>query len=304
MHGRENCIIRAAQIWGLFFFLAPTLSLALNSEQLAKLIDQRNYIKVLEFFPLQPTGGEENLVYKAYGELGLGNFIPLELVQRLRSPQTFTQPLLKEYFANCPNDRLPPNLKTTSKCIVLRLFNQIPEPGNSHLQAARETFALLDARSALSRQDRVLFSLLELSSILSKLRLALQQYRALDPENVSYDDTRAVFLSIRSAGEDMRSFVRHYAEVGNLINHQLFGTKEPLLFGKDIDGQTEFLKETGLPMLFRVTDLSLESTTEVAGRNVIIQILDRADDFFLNSDANGNFPDPSVRSAGESPVQN
>jgi len=269
----------------ILFFVTTLLPLSLHAiseMEIIKLIDQKKYSNVLDHFPAKPSGAEAHLVLKAHAQLGLAGFEPLELIQKVRAQQGFSHPLIGEYFEKCPNVQLAKKLTGAVKCIVLRLFNQMPRHDNEMLLAARETFALISEKGALGRQDRFLYALVELSIVLSKLREVLFMYDKLDANNVSYAEASAIFLMIRSAGEDFESFVKQYKnkDLEIIFNHQFFGSKEGALFKKTAEGKVEFLEESGLPMFFRVTDMDKESTTELAGRNIIIQIIDRADNHF------------------------
>ncbi len=156
------------------------------------------------------------------------------------------------------------------------------------MDAARKTFALLHSQGRLVRrngragcgQDCLLYSILELSIVFSKLRSALYQYNATDEENVSYDEVVEMFSTIISAAEDFESFLTHYKDVEVLFQDQIFGAKVDLFFKNSAEGKVEFLQDTGLPLFFKVTDFSKEGTIEIAGRIIIIQALDRIDNFF------------------------
>lgn len=260
----------------------PYFAHAMSELELIKMIDQRKYSAVLEHFPEKPTGAEPYLILKAHAQLGLAGYEPLDLIQKVRAVQESSNDLLKEYLKNCPKVKLGKKLDGDAKCLVVRLFNQIPHHGNQMLVASRDTFRLILANGTMGRQDRFLYAIVELSVVLSKLREVLFMYNKIDPNKVSYEEAKAIFLMIRSAGEDFESFVKQYKEkdLRVIFDHHFFGSKESQLFQLSVEGKVEFLQESGLPMFFRVTDMELETTTELAGRNIIIQIIDRADNFF------------------------
>lgn len=97
------------------------------------------------------------------------------------------------------------------------------------LLAARKSFQAISTNGALSRQDRLLYAITELSMIMSKLRESLFLYHKLDENNVSYEEASKIYESIRSAGEDMDLFVKHYKDIDIIFNHQLFGSKSGFL---------------------------------------------------------------------------
>jgi hypothetical protein len=107
-------------------------------------------------------------------------------------------------------------------------------------------------------------------------------YDRLDENNVSYDEAKEIFLMMRSAGENFESFVNLYKDpdISVIFNRHFFGSKESLLLGIDIDGKVQFLEKTGLPTFFKVTNMEEEATLQLAGRNIIVKIIDRADNFF------------------------
>lgn len=268
----------------LFFVLGffPWSLYALNDMELIKLIDQRKYQAVINHFPAQPNGTEANLVFKAHAQLGLAGFEPLALINRIRVEQTVTDKLLQRYFERCENVVLGKKLQGPVKCVVLRLFNQIPHHALPMLLAARNTFGLIHSKGLLGRQDRFLYSIVELSAVLSKLREVLFMYDALNENKVSYNEAREIIEVMRSAGQDFENFVNLYKDpdIAVIFNRHFFGSKDSLLLGMDIDGKVQFLEKSGLPTFFKVTDMEKEETLQLAGRNIIIKIIDRADNFF------------------------
>ncbi|MEZ4814087.1 MAG: lipase family protein [Bdellovibrionota bacterium] len=287
MSGKVS-VKRKALIFSFLTALCPHSLFALTEMELIKLIDQKQYAKVLSQFP---TGNEANLIFKAYAQLGLAAFEPLELYQRIRAPQVFTDNTLERYFKGCPNIQLPKKLETLGKCLVLRFFNQIPRHDNANLLGARETLRHLQAINSLGKQDKVLFSITELAIVLSKLRETLLYYSHMDAHKITDEDIGVIFSAMKSAAEDVEKFIGHYKDVEAILNQQLFGSKTPVFMHVDADGKVEFLEKKGLPMFFKITDLSRASTTELAGRNMIIQLLDRAESYFL-SDSPDNYTFP------------
>lgn len=264
--------------------LIPLRSFAYSEEEIIKFIDQRNYEKVYSIFPENPTGDESYLVFKAHAQLGLAGFEPLELIQRIRAPQVFSTDLMVDYFKHCPNDQIGNRYNGSPKCLVLRFFNQIPEHSHPMLEGARKTFALLHSKGRLGRQDRVLFSIVELSMVFSKLRNALYKFNALDENSVSYEEATEIFSTIRSAGEDFEVFLTHYKDIEVFFQHQIFGAKVDLFFQTTAEGKVEFLQKTGLPLFFKVTDMSNEGTVDLAGRSILVHALDRTDYFFKSDE--------------------
>lgn len=270
----------------LFFFF-PFLLHAASEMELIKLIDQKKYAEVLRYFPENPVGSEPLLILKAHAQLGMAGYEPLELMQKVRAVQKSSNEVIADYLKNCPMVVLGKKLDGDVRCLVVRLFNQIPHHSNPMLVASRDTFRLILNKGAMGRQDRLLYAIVELSVVLSKFREVLFMYNKIDPNKVSYEEAKAIFLMIRSAGEDFESFVSQYKQkdLQVIFDHHLFGSKDNLLLKMSVEGKVEFLNESGLPMFFRVTDMDLETTTELAGRNIIIQIIDRADNFFRSNDS-------------------
>lgn len=278
MSGKPRSLLFIISFYSTFIF-------ALSDDELTKLIDHREYQRVVNMFPVAPTGAEASLVFKAYAELGLAGFEPLSLIQKVRAVQSISKDdLLHHYFLKCNNVALGKKLEGPLWCTVVRLFNNIPHHTNESLMAARSTLRLLRGLNRLGNQDKLLLSIVELSFVLSKLRESLYIYNSLDPQKISREDLRSIFETIASAGKDMEHFMLYYKDVEVLLNFKLFGSKSGFLFEKDVGGRVKFMQKTGLPMLFRVTDYDLETTTEIVGRNIIIQTLDRADQFFRTHD--------------------
>ncbi len=289
MHGKQ------ALLASLLFL--STRAWAKDADQLTKMIDQRAYQEVLNLFPQNPTGAEANLIFRGYALLGIGGFEPLAIFSQIRQPQTFHDPILRELYTSsipdvrteCPNHILPTNMKGANRCLILRLFNQIPKHSSPQLQAALRTFRLLFDQKRLGRQDSVLLAILELSFIFSKAREAFMIYERLDEENISDTEVAELYALIRSTAENTERLLLHYDECTILMSKKLVGSKINLLFEKNAKGKIEFLNESGLKTFMSVTDIENIDTTAIAGRNIIIQALDQLHNYLSQDDYRVNF---------------
>jgi hypothetical protein len=282
MHGKVSRLL------ALIFLALPFLGNAghkVDADDFNKMMTQGNYAAVFALgkFPDKPIGTEPNLIFKAQAQLGLGGFVITDLIQRVRAPQTFRpeHKILKEYFNGCPTAAIGKSYSGSPRCLVVRILNQAPSHHDQNLMGALETFKVMyKAKTIAVEQDRIIYSLLEMSMILSKIREALLLYASLNPDKVSYEEATPMIDVIRSAGEDLDTLSLHFKDVEGYLNEKFFGTKNGTIIRANLQGKAEFLRETGLPMFYKVTDMNREGSIEVAGRNILIHALDRADNFF------------------------
>ncbi len=280
MSGRKLLLIFLA----LSFFSACSAPKTdeLQDQELAQMIDRKEYMSVLQWFNLNSPAEtkEEFKIYRAYALLGLGGLEPIKFAMNVRGIQSIQDPILARFFSHCANKSLGPDEFKSDKCLVVRIMNQLPNPDSSELRQAQTLMRDMHKRGQLTQQDTLLLSFLETCFVLARVKSSLLMYARLDEENINYDQAVVLFDQLHLAAQDMKLWVGNLKQDQKLLTQKLTGFKDFTMFQTGTESPIEFAEGTGLPKLLRVTSMQDESALAVIGRNAIIQALDQAVYFF------------------------
>jgi hypothetical protein len=244
------------------------------------MIDQRRFsdaiLMIEERSPPEAQARFQPYLAQAY--LGRAQFLPMEFAVRVLDAQSGpneSDPSIDGLIPNCSRDALETKVPINLRCLMWRLFRHLPAHRSADFSRARD---LLEAQfsdpAKTSSGYNALIGIVELASALSALREALLVVQSIDPSAPMSDETTRLVLShVHAAANYAQATLARAKWVPYLnLSRQLTGLEHDLILrGGPI--QWEYIENTGIPLILRLSSPTAGDLTTRVGRGVLLSRL-------------------------------
>lgn len=255
-----------------------------TERRLISWIDDRQYARVISFLEFEATKGERKRLtnIEAEAHMGLGGFELLSVMESVKGPMNYRRSAFKAMALGCPQKALKnKELKTLeSRCLVVRLFNVLPEMDHPDLNRARDLWRSLGptARSLMARQDQLLSATFEVSMLMARSGKILADYYDLSVHPLKTSDVDELFADIKIAADESKKWLDtsmiSTAVSSRSLNRRFLGAESGALFESKILSHVEFAQKTGLPRLMAIADVENQGVEERVMRANVVKALD------------------------------
>ena len=254
---------------------APTLEQ--QERRLIQMIDERRFsdaiLMIEERSP--PEAQSRFQPYLAQAYLGRSGFLPMEFAASVLDAQNDAREEVDLLIPGCAREQLNTSATLDPRCVLWRLFRHLPKYDSSDFARARELFRaqFADPKKTTSGYN-ALTGIVELASLLSALREALLLAQAQDPNLPLADETvRAVLAHVHAAAGFAQTTLARAKWVPYFnLSRQLTGLeRDTILRGGPINW--EYVENTGIPLVLRLSSPSAGDLTSRIGRGVLLSRL-------------------------------
>ncbi|HVJ64330.1 MAG TPA: hypothetical protein VM901_03655 [Bdellovibrionota bacterium] len=240
-------------------------------ERITSLLDSQSYGSVIEWYEnaVESTQKEFRRYY-VFAKLRRGGFDSVSIINDVLEPQRYRSRELYRLAGDCKNERLDSFDQPKLKCLMVRLANQLPDPNHPDIIDGERMLVEMANRNELSDADQTLLLILETAIIVRRVTNVLEAYLAIDPDTVADEDLVFFYNEMQKAALDSQRWIERMEKSPEKVSQRITGlTKVSLL--KKVNGNTTFLKETGIPFVLKNVKKENRESIAVLARIFLIQ---------------------------------
>ncbi len=247
-----------------------------REERIVKFLDDRRFDDAIA-----SATEPEFAHYRAQAHLGKSGFIPLEFAARVMGAQSAADASardaqLGEIISGCDPKAVPEMRGVSYRCVLWRIFRQLPEAEQPDFARAREilreTFS--DPRQSPAGYN-ALCGIVEMASLLASFRSILLNYHALDTESSSDGEIAELFAEIARFADYALETLRRARVLpyGNISRHLAGVENDAFLSGNRLN--LDYVENSGIPLVIRIAQSTSDGLDVIGGKIMMIQQLDR-----------------------------
>lgn len=275
---RFNLLILLAILCACSSKPTPQIEREQQRDRILKLLDDRRYTDVVQLIELEVPAHRRHFyqIYLAQAYLGLADFVPTEFANKVLESQNGAIEPSDKLIPRCPRGALRAEDQPPPRCVIWRLFRQLPSPADLHFKKAREILQeAFPVPDQTSDGYNVLIGAVELATAIGDLQTLLTHYLELDPLEASDQEIDELFdQAAHTAETTLAALTRATAIESRLISEFLSGLKSDSFFVGQ-GASLNYLEATGLPMIIEILKRRGESLEVIALRVLLVRQLDQ-----------------------------
>jgi hypothetical protein len=251
-----------------------------TERRLVAWIDDRQFQRVLSFIDFEATADEQLKLEPIMAEahMGLGGFELLGLIENMKAPLVFARPGYEAMSNNCPPGALKAAqlYKLEQRCLMVRLFNSLPDPDDAHLKHARDIwFAHLERVGTLmAPENRLLAITFQSALIISRAGKILADYYERSAQPLQRDDVTGILHDLKIIAVDAKEALDSHLVTARELNRRFLGGDKGAIFEEKLQSRLQFAQNTALPKLIAISDMENQGLEERVLRGEVIKELD------------------------------
>ena len=249
-----------------------------QESRIIKMIDERRYDEVIRL--LQSRQDNEKyrklIPYLAMAHLGAAHFEPLQIAANVLAAQGSGPTDWDTLIPGCDNAAKSQYSNLEVKCLLKRLWRNLPDANDPHFAEARRILETLfpDAAST-PKKYCLLTGLVEASSVISRVGRILLRYAALDAQAASADsEIKWIFEEISKSAGEANSSLRYAQYTARRTNELLTGLERSPLFVQN-HITIAWTEETGLPLVQQIAHEGAVEPNDSIMKATLLQRLDQ-----------------------------